>query len=330
MGVIISLPIGIARTVVGALQKFVLRQNKPLRIDIPLPFIPIDVVLVTDAAQIMTLTNHPDVDHLHALPTDKLPFWSTWFFSGTRFHNKSHDKWFLAFEPQSEAAQYSERRKVFEDKLSSGFAGEDVKSLADQIASGASEEQVAVSLAQIVDARFMKSELNSIPVEVVRETRHVLPTNLVAALVPGNQKRGVQAQEATYSFCQKNAQPGLDVMDVTHNVGSVVTIMAVAVLKLKDNLDTPIEHLFTRKSNCPTPQVPRVVMRETNLNGLLRYPGRPSSTIVMLSISSAAEQANSLFFTFGTGTEWRACPFKDFFFNFMTALQAELKTRRQS
>ncbi|KAL3690217.1 hypothetical protein R1sor_016526 [Riccia sorocarpa] len=195
MGVIISLPVGITRTLVGVVQKFVLRQNKPLRIDLPLPFIPIDVIVVPDASQIVSINRDSDVNRLHAHPTE-------------------------SFLP--------------------GLSG------------------------------------------------------------------------------------------------------TSRVMTLKENVDTPIEHLFTRKVNCPTPSIPRVVTKETTLkahshheqdafcalNGLLSYPAKPASTIILLSNSSAAEQTNSLFFTFGSDGEYRVCALKDFFYNSMTALQAELKARR--
>ncbi|KAG6558085.1 hypothetical protein Mapa_000266 [Marchantia paleacea] len=329
MGVVISLPIGITRTLVGVVQKYALGQNKPLRIDLPLPFIPIDVVLVSDSAQIVSITGNPDVDRLHAQPTEKLPFWARWYFSATRFHNKRHDKWFLAFEPQSERVEYSERRKLIVDGLKTGFADADVKALADQISSNASEEAIAVTITQIVNGRFMaRPGKDSIPLEHVQEARNLLQTSILDALVPGHRQAGEKAQEATYDFCSKNVRPGTNVMDAAHNVGNAANIVVSAIMTLKANLDTPIEHLFTRKGNCPTPQVPRVVMKDTTLNGLLSYPGRPSSTIILLNISQAAEQTESLFFTFGTGSEKRACAFKEFFFDFMSALQSELKSRQ--
>ncbi|BBN08796.1 hypothetical protein MPTK1_4g14540 [Marchantia polymorpha subsp. ruderalis] len=329
MGVVISLPIGVSRTLVGVVQKYVLGQNKPLRIDLPLPFIPIDVVLVSDSTQIVSITGNPDVDRLHAQPTEKLPFWTRWYFSGTRFHNKSHDKWFLAFEPQSETVEYSERRKLIVDGLSTGFVDADVKAIADQISSNASEEAIAVTITQIVNGRFMGPGKDSIQLAHVQEARNLLQTSILDALVPGHQQAGVKAQEATYDFCSKNVRPGTNVMDAAHNVGNTANIVVSAIMTLKANVDTPIEHLFTRKGNCPTPQVPRVVMKDTTLNGLLSYPGRPSSTIILMQISEAAEQTNSLFFTFGTGSERRVCAFKDFFFDFMSSLQSELKSRQK-
>ncbi|KAL2632287.1 hypothetical protein R1flu_016973 [Riccia fluitans] len=331
MGVIISLPVGIIRTLVSVVQKFVLRQNKPLRIDLPLPFIPIDVVLVSDASQIVSISTNADVDRLHGQRTENLPRWIRWYFSGTRFHNKSHDKWFLAFEPNSESVQYQERLQLLKDKLSQGFEQSYVEKVADQILKNAPEEEIAITLTRMVNVRFMSGQSkDSITPEVVKKGREVLKTNILDALGPGHHKAGVSAQEATYSFCEKNAEPGVNLIDATHTIGAIATPMTVAVMKLKENPNAPIDHLFTRKGNCPTPTVPRVVMKETTLNGLLSYPGRPSSTIVFLSISSAAEQTSSLFFTFGSGTEYRVCAFKQFFYDFMTALQGELKTRRSA
>ncbi|KAL3695374.1 hypothetical protein R1sor_009450 [Riccia sorocarpa] len=329
MGVIISLPVGITRTLISVVQKFVLRQNKPLRIDLPLPFIPIDVVFVSDASQIVSISTNTDVDRLHGQPTEKLPRWIRWYFSGTRFHNASHDKWFLAFEPQSESIQYQERLQVIKDRLSTGFEHSYVEQIADQLLKNVPEEEIAVTVTRMVNIRFLSSTSNaSITPEVVKKARKVLKTNILDAIVPGHQKEGVSAQEATYSFCERNIESGLNVMDGTHTIGAIATPMTTAIMKLKDNPDASIEHLFTRKANCPTPTVPRVVMKETTLNGLLSYQGRPSSTIVFLSISSAAEQTSSLFFTFGSGGEYRSCAFKHFFYDFMTALQAELKARR--
>ncbi|KAL3695390.1 hypothetical protein R1sor_009466 [Riccia sorocarpa] len=291
MGVIISLPVGITRTLVSVVQKFILGQNKPLRIDLPLPFIPIDVVLVSDATQIVSINTNADVDRLHAQPTEKLPRFARWYFSATQFHIASKDKWFLALEPESESVQYQQRLQALKDRLSEGV------------------------------------EHTSITPEVVKNARNVLKRN-VSALVPGHQKEGVSAQEAAYSFCERNVESGLNVMDATHTLRTTALTMSVAIMKLKENPDVSVEHLFTRKANCPSPMVPRVVMRETTLNGLLSYPGRPSSTIVLFFINSAAEQTSSLFFTFGSGGEYRSCAFKEFFYDFMTALKAELKGRR--
>ncbi|KAL2632267.1 hypothetical protein R1flu_016953 [Riccia fluitans] len=328
MGVIISLPLGITRTLVNIVQKFVLKQNKPLRIDLPLPFIPIDVVLVSDASQIVSISTNVDVDRLHGQPTEKLPRWVRWYFSATRFHNKSHDKWFLAFEPQSESAQYKERLKLLKDKLNEGFEQSYVEKVANQILRNAPEDEIAVILTRMVTIRFMsETSEDLITADVVKKARTLLKTSILEAFGPGNQKNGVSAQEATYSFCERNVAQGENAMDATHTIGVIAASLTFAVNKLKENPDVSIDNLFTRKSNCPTPMVPRVVMRETTLNGLLSYPGRPSSTIIFLSISSAAEQTSSLFFTFGSGGEYRVCAFKQFFYDFMTALQAELKTR---
>ncbi|KAL3690216.1 hypothetical protein R1sor_016525 [Riccia sorocarpa] len=329
MGVIISLPLGITRTLVGLVQRFVLRQNKPLRIDLPLPFIPIDVVLVSDASQIVTIARDPDVDRLHAHPTEKLPSWTQWYFSGTRYYNKVHGTWFLAFSPKTESSQYDDRIKHYWDKLDQGFEEAYVKEIAGQVLRNDSEEQIALTLTRMINLRFMSEKSqDAITPEVVGTAREVLKSSLLDALQPGHQRRGVAAQKSLHSFCQRHMEEGKNASDATHNISSASTIVVDAVMTLKKNINTPIEHLFTRKANCPTPSIPRVVTKATTLNGLLSYPAKPGSTILFLSISSAAEQTSSLFFTLGSGSEYRVCAFKDFFYNFMTALQAELKARR--
>ncbi|KAL3695379.1 hypothetical protein R1sor_009455 [Riccia sorocarpa] len=324
MGVIISLPVGITRTLVSVVQKFILRQNKPLRIDLPLPFIPIDVVLVSDASQIVSINTNADVDRLHAQPTEKLPRYVRWILSATQFHIASKDEWSLPLEPDSESVQYQERLQAIKDRLSKGVEHSYVEQIADQLLKNVPEEEIAVTVTRMVNIRFLSNTSKaSITPEVVKNAKNV------TALVPGHHKEGVSAQEAAYSFCERNVESGLNVIDVTHNLRTTAISMSVAIMKLKENPDASIEHLFTRKANCPSPAVPRVVMRETTLNGLLSYPGRPSSTIVWFSINSAAEQTSSLLFTFGAGGEYRSCAFKEFFYDFMTALKAELKARSE-
>src|SRR5262249_55026598 len=110
-----------------------------------------------------------------------------------------------------------------------------------------------------------------------------------------------------------------------HNIGEVVQATVRALRDLKDNLDAPIAQTFT--ANAPTPQVPRIAVKRTNLGGLLWVPTRPGKTVVILKNGQAAAQTHDLLFTFGTGRSERACVFMRFFLEFMTDLQRELRGR---
>src|SRR2546422_5596611 len=67
------------------------------------------------------------------------------------------------------------------------------------------------------------------------------------------------------------------------------------LLRLRDNLDRPVEEIFT--SHAPTPQVPRIAIRSSTFGGLLLFPTRPAKTVVIFKIGKAAAKTNDLLFT---------------------------------
>ena len=71
-------------------------------------------------------------------------------------------------------------------------------------------------------------------------------------------------------------------------------------------------------------QLPRVITAATTFGGLLAYPARPNATVVLLQIAKAAGATGDLWYTFGTGSEERGCPFRPFFEAFVGDLQKEL------
>ena len=71
--------------------------------------------------------------------------------------------------------------------------------------------------------------------------------------------------------------------------------------------------------------MPRVALESTTFGGLLFYPAVPGKTIFLISISKLAQRTGNLFYTFGTGDDVRACPFKPFFEKFMGELQTQLR-----
>ena len=72
-------------------------------------------------------------------------------------------------------------------------------------------------------------------------------------------------------------------------------------------------------------QVPRVALESTTFDDLLFYPAVPGKTIFLVSISKIAQRTGNLLYTFGTGDDVRACPFKPFFEKFMWDLQTQLR-----
>ena len=71
-------------------------------------------------------------------------------------------------------------------------------------------------------------------------------------------------------------------------------------------------------------QVPRIVTTKTTFGGLLPYATRPCNTVVLLQLAKAAGKTGNIWYTFGTGSEARGCPFFGFFQAFMRDLQQEL------
>lgn len=157
MGQILALPLGIMRTVIAVVNKFVLKGKSPLRIDLPFPFVPIDIVFVSDVEQIESINHAAQlVDHLHRVDTKQLPRWVQWYFSATHFHNEKRDKWFLAFESPLSCPSYAERRAMHDAWLAPEFTSDDVKSVASLLRANADKDAIAHAVAQIVIGKRLR------------------------------------------------------------------------------------------------------------------------------------------------------------------------------
>jgi hypothetical protein len=290
----------------------------PLRIKIPFLM---DLVIVSDPDQIRRIEASGDVDRLHTYRTADLPWWVRTFFRSTKFHDDKRDLWFCPFEPASNPT-YRSRRAYLEQKVAEGYSPGEVQKMADLLMSNADEEALAYAMVQIINRRFLGRE---IPDPVCRAAKNTLQ-NLGEALVPGRYGRARRSREQILEFCEQNLDPHVHILDVGHNIGEAVQASAPALRRLKENLDQPIEEIFTRYA--PTDQVPRIATRASRLGGLLWFSTKPGKTVVILKVAKAAARSHDLYFTFGTGKPERSCVFMRMFLEFMKELQAELRTRQ--
>lgn len=168
-----------------------------------------------------------------------------------------------------------------------------------------------------------------IPSSIVKVSSNFLGSQITDALKPGRYAKSKEAQEQVYEWCAANVGEGVSPIDIVHTFGALTNKFAPAIMTLhseRSNLDVPVEHLFTRAANCPTPTTPRVFVERTTVDGMLAYPARPMQTIALLNNADAAQATGNLFFTLGGGEAAnRACAFKNYFVHFMQALQHELK-----
>ena len=100
--------------------------GKPIRIDLTVLGIPVDVVLVADPAQIQAMEANPGLARLHAVPTSALPRWAQLYVRGGRFYDAHRDEWFAAFEPDSPGSNYQQRIAAIADQLASMYKKDDV------------------------------------------------------------------------------------------------------------------------------------------------------------------------------------------------------------
>jgi hypothetical protein len=128
-------------------------------------------------------------------------------------------------------------------------------------------------------------------------------------------------------YCARTLPPGVHLVDAGHNIGEVVQATAGSLKTLKNNLDQPIDKIFT--AHPPTPQVTRIAVKASTLGGILSSPTTPGKTVVIFKVGKAATQTQDLLFTFGAGRSERSCVFKDFFVSFMSDLQKELIAKKK-
>lgn len=288
---------------------------KPLRIKIPLL---LDVIIVSDPEQIKLIETSGDVDRLHTYDTASLPWWVKLYFSSTKFHDQQRDLWFCPFE-SSNNPTYHPRRAYLEEKVAISYQQEDVKKIADLLRSNASDEVLADTMVQIVNRRFFGQD---IPAEISHTAKYTVQ-DLKEAILPWKYIKGQKSQQKVMDYCEHSLPQNVHILDVGHNIGEVVQSTSVSLRQLKDNLDQPIEQIFT--TYAPTRQVPRIAVKSSTFDGMLSSPTNPGKTVLLFMIAKAAAKTRDLAFTFGTGSSERECVFKDFFLQFMADLQQELK-----
>ncbi|MEM9091822.1 MAG: hypothetical protein AAGC93_24170 [Cyanobacteria bacterium P01_F01_bin.53] len=284
---------------------------------IKLPFL-LDLVIVSDPAQIEQVEHSRDIDRLHTYPTQSLPWWVKLYFRATKFYDASRDLWFCPFESTSNPT-YRTRRTYLEEKTAIGYRPEDVQRIAQMLRTEVSDDSLAQEMVQIVNHRFFKQE---IPANISETAKHTVQ-KFSEVVIPWKYSKGVKAQKHLMNYCDRTLPANVHSLDVGHNIGEVMQSTAGALKILKDNLDKPIEEIFT--THAPTEQVPRIAVKASTLDGLLSSPTTPGKTVVILKLAKAAAQTKDIRFTFGAFQTDRACVFQDFFLSFMADLQSTLK-----
>jgi len=287
----------------------------PLRIKIPFLF---DVVFVSNPEHIRQIETSGEVDRVHKYDTAALPWWVKFYFKATKFHDVTRDLWFCPLESTSNPSYY-QRRAYLEAKVSIGYSEVDVHKIAELLTANVADEVLAYEMVQIVNRRFFEQE---VPLSITRAAKYTLQ-NLGEAIWPWKYRQGRKSQQQIMDYCARTLPPDVHILDVGHNIGEVVQATAGALRRLKDNLDRPVEEIFT--THAPTPQVLRIAVKSSTFDGLLWLPTQPGQTIILLKIGQAAAQTGDIFFTFGAGGTDRVCVFKGFFLNFMQDLQRVLK-----
>jgi hypothetical protein len=289
----------------------------PLRLKIPFLF---DILFVSDPEHIRQIETSGEVDRIHRYETAALPWWVTFFFKATKFHDGTRDLWFCPLESTSNPS-YSRRRAYLEAKVASGYSEGDVHKMAELLTANAADEELAHAMVQIVNHRFFAQE---VPLPITQAAKYTLQ-NLGEAVWPWKYRRGRTSQQQIMDYCARTLPQDVHILDVGHNIGEVVQATAGALRRLKDNLDRPVEEIFT--THAPTPQVLRIATAASTFDGLLWLPTHAGHTIIILKIGRAAAQTGDILFTFSTGGTDRACVFKEFFLNFMQDLQRVLKEK---
>ncbi|KAK9827964.1 hypothetical protein WJX81_002557 [Elliptochloris bilobata] len=300
--------------------------DRPIRINLPIPGFPIDIVSVSEAEHIQVLKGIAACGRIHEVPSKDLPKWVQLYFSATRFWDKENDRWFVPFEGENDL--YAARRGTIVSLLEKGYDNDDVTKVAQLARADASAEDLAYALEQVVNKRFVAA--GEIPRNVTLAARSEL-TTMGQLIKPGAYKQAIKGTQEVLAFAGAN-QPakGMQRVDVGHNIGVVASSLAKAVGTLQANLGQSITQIFTTTNNAPTPSVPRIALDNSTFGGLLAYPAVPGKTVFLLNINKAAGKTGNLFYTFGTGDALRACPFKPFFERFMGDLQTQLRSEAKT
>lgn len=290
--------------------------SKPRRINIP--FI-LDVVIVTDPDQIKTIETSGNVDRLHAYDTTSLPWWLRFYLRASRFHDDRRDLWFCALESKSNPT-YQPRINYLKEQVAKGYSADDVKKIAQLLRNNDKDEVIAYEMVQIVNRRFFGKEIPSHITQAAKDTLQ----EISEAVQPQKYLLARKSHQEVMDYCEQNLPKDVHPIDAGHhNIGDIVKTTTRALQILKNNLDRPVEDIFT--ANPLTLQAPRIATQASTFEGLLSSPAKPGKTVFILKIGEAAIKTQDILFTFGTGSEDRICVFKDFFLEFMTDLQQELK-----
>src|SRR5207247_9018197 len=142
------------------------------------------------------------------------------------------------------------------------------------------------------------------PHAINKAAKHTLQS-FADALLPGKYTRARTSQQQVTAYCARTLPRDVHALDIAHNIGEVVKTTARALRMLNDNLEKPVEEIFT--AHALTPEVPRIAVRPSRFDDLLLFPTRKARTVVIYKIGRAAAKTNDLLFTFGTGRPERAC-----------------------
>eukprot|EP00884_Botryococcus_braunii_P007945 jgi/Botrbrau1/17151/Bobra.0157s0045.1 len=317
-----ALVIGIARTIVSVILG--LLRGTPIRVDLPIPFFPVDIVLVNKPEHISAIASSPPtiVGRLHSCDTEKLPPWAKIFFGSSRFFSRLDGTWFIPFENETKETRYASRLQLMTDALSARpHTKADLQKVKELVAKG-DIEALRVYVVSMVNDRFNGGE--KIPPEIVSSGRATID-KIPQVLNPIKYRAAIAGNLAVSNWVQSRHLKGLNVVDASHNICVLSKYFAEMIMALKNNPNGTLEYIFTQeKKNIPTPMVPRIAVTESNLGGLLRYNAVPFRTVFLLGIGKAAKATGDLRYTFGCNINYRQCAFMPYWKSFMEDLQAVL------
>ena len=180
------------------------------------------------------------MDRLNAFGSESMPFWVRRFFEATRFYYPKRDLWFLLTGTGEHGHQ--ERRACLESKVDQWYTPQDVETIADLLEAKADDETLAHAMAQIVNRRFFGRDL---PRSITRTANYTLQ-EFKEVRFPRKYLRARAAQKRIMAYCERTLGSSAHLVDFGHNVGETVQTTSVALRALYDNLNTPVEEIFTQ------------------------------------------------------------------------------------
>src|SRR5205823_8491326 len=91
-------------------------------------------------------------------------------------------------------------------------------------------------------------------------------------IFPWKYSRATRSQQYVTNYCARTLPRDVHVLDIAHNIGTVVKTLTRALKMVQGNLDTPVAEIFT--SHPLTLEAPRIAVRSSKLDGLLLFPTR--------------------------------------------------------